>query len=88
MSQAELARRLNISSTTLNGYVLGKYRPKYERLDKIAAALGVTSDYLLGKDAACVLSEEEMTLVLRYRQLDEQRKGMVNEYLAFLDSRE
>ncbi|MCD7945195.1 MAG: helix-turn-helix domain-containing protein [Clostridiales bacterium] len=48
LSQKELARRLGISPSTLNGYEKGNHEPKPQGLANIAQICGVTVDYLLG----------------------------------------
>lgn len=49
MSQAELARKASISQTAISFYIC-KYRgtPQAETLRRIAVALGVSADYLIG----------------------------------------
>jgi transcriptional regulator with XRE-family HTH domain len=47
MSQAELARRINISKTAMNQIELGTIDPRASRITAIAHALNVTTDSLL-----------------------------------------
>jgi transcriptional regulator with XRE-family HTH domain len=48
MSQSELARRINMSSDTIQSYCSGKRVPPADVLFLICKALGESSDYLLG----------------------------------------
>lgn len=48
LTQKELAARLGISPSTLNGYEKGNHDPKSPGLVAIANLCGVTVDYLLG----------------------------------------
>ena len=48
MNQKELAEKLGISPSTLNGYEKGNHDPKSAGLIGIAKACNVTTDYLLG----------------------------------------
>ena len=49
MSQAELARRIRISANSLNGIELGHTKsPRGDVVRRIAQALQVSGDYLLG----------------------------------------
>lgn len=48
LTQKELAARLEISPSTLNGYEKGNHDPKSPGLAAIAKVCGVTVDYLLG----------------------------------------
>lgn len=47
MSQAELARRLNVSTSTIGMYEQGRREPSADRLVALAGLFGVTTDYLL-----------------------------------------
>lgn len=48
VSQAELARKIGISTTAMNAIESGGADPRASRITKIAEALGVSTDYLLG----------------------------------------
>ena len=45
LSQRELAKRAGLSSTTIQGYEQGRFRPKIEALLKIADALDAEIEY-------------------------------------------
>lgn len=85
MSQTELAARLSIPLSTLNGYILGKYEPDLDKLKEIADILDVSVNYLLEIESAGFLSEDELSLVKRYRKLDERKMFMALEYFRFLE---
>ena len=53
-SQAELARRLNISPSAVGMYEQGRREPPVDILVSLARVLGVTMDFLLTGRAACV----------------------------------
>ncbi len=48
ISQAELAKRTNMSKSVVNEYCNGKKTPSLEVLVLICKALGESADYLLG----------------------------------------
>lgn len=48
LSQIELAEKMEIHPSTLNGYEKGKHDPKSDGLISIATICNVTTDYLLG----------------------------------------
>jgi transcriptional regulator with XRE-family HTH domain len=51
MSQAELARRIRVSLTTMNKIEAGDTPdPRASRIKAIADVLGVSADYLLGRE--------------------------------------
>ena len=50
MTQRELAQRTNVTEATISRYCNGKRTPSITTLTKIANALNVNADYLLGRD--------------------------------------
>lgn len=48
MNQAELADKIGVDRTSISHWQRGKHTPNPEQIQKLAKALGVTSDYLLG----------------------------------------
>lgn len=48
ITQAELARRMNIQRATLKRYEHGLLLPSFETLLRLSKALGVTTDHLIG----------------------------------------
>lgn len=50
MTQKELALAASITESTVSHYIKGDRVPRGMNLVKVAKALGVTTDYLLGQD--------------------------------------
>lgn len=50
LSQYQLAKLLNIATSTLGMYETGKRKPNVEMLEQIAEFFNVSADYLLGRD--------------------------------------
>lgn len=50
MRQKDLCERTGFSDSQMSNWHKGRYRPNAEAMAKIAKALGVTVDYLLGKE--------------------------------------
>ncbi len=48
-TQSELARRLGVSHTVIQGYELGTRKPSNDMLCALADLFGCTTDYLLGR---------------------------------------
>lgn len=57
LSQAELAKIINVATSTLGMYETGKREPNNEMLSRIADYFNVTTDYLLGR---AVSSDDEL----------------------------
>lgn len=75
MSQAELARRTGISTSSMNRYLAGADIPA-SKLKAIAAALGVPVDELLdtGMLPRYSLTADEYELIAIFNKLDERDK--------------
>ena len=55
LTQAELARRIRISTTAMNAIESGDTDPRASRITALADVLGVSTDYLLGRTAPGML---------------------------------
>ena len=77
MTQKEFAKTLNIAPTTLNGYIKNKRQPDFELVKKIASALSVSVDLLLGGEGF-ELTPKELSLITKLRTLSEEQQKMVH----------
>ena len=91
MKQVELCEKTGIDKGSISHYLKGTYKPNGEKLTLLAKALGVTPDWLLGRDEYEVtpryevakdsfiygLNDEEMSLVESYRKADATKKQIV-----------
>lgn len=50
LSQADLAQRAGLEPSAVSHFEAGRRQPSFHNLRKLADALGVTTDYLLGRD--------------------------------------
>lgn len=48
LSQSELARRAKLNRMEVSNYLKGRYKPKEDKLERLAKALHVNSDWLAG----------------------------------------
>ena len=66
----QLAEKVSVSARTIQNYESGTRKPtKYDVVEKIAAVLGTTPEYLLGQSGMLVVAVESA--------LPEEHKGMV-----------
>lgn len=89
LSQAQLARKLNVSQSTVAGWEIRKTEPGHELLCKVADTFGVSLDYLLGRTENPLTEAQnaqkpylevtpfERDLMVRYRHLSEMEQAMV-----------
>lgn len=84
ISQQQLSHKLNISPSTLNGYIHNKRQPDYSTLIRLASYLNTSTDYLLGYNPQITPTEsktssQEHFLVDLYRLMDAQGQEMLIE---------
>ncbi|MBR2622166.1 MAG: helix-turn-helix transcriptional regulator [Oscillospiraceae bacterium] len=60
-SQVELAKRLGVAKQTVSNWENDNIQPSIEMLIRISMLLGVSTDYLLGLDAAPRISVEGLS---------------------------
>lgn len=91
MTRAELARALNINQGTLANYENETREASYEMLKKFAEYFDVSVDELLGLQHTeyvhrlnSPLSGTEKQLITIYRELDEDRKKIMREFIRLL----
>lgn len=88
LSQIQLAELLSVEPATVNRYEKGKRECSYDVLVRLADILQVSVDQLLGRKIIPIapalgnLSEEEYSLILKYRELDEAHKAIISSVLA------
>ena len=81
ISQKQLARDLNISATTLNGYVQNRRQPDAKTVIRLASYFNTTTDYIYGittvREPLCSpYNADERHLVKIYRGIPEDKKPL------------
>lgn len=80
IKQADLSELTGIPTATISRYMTGVHSPKVEYVAKLAAAMQVSMDYLLGLSSQSVLetppSPDERALIDAYRRADPHTKKM------------
>lgn len=78
ISQKEFAAMLNISPSTLNGYIKNKRQPDFELVRNISFILDVSADFLLdSRSSGIKLSVKEMSLITKMRILSEEQQDII-----------
>ena len=84
LSQDELARRASLQASAISHFETGSRKPSFDNLRRLADALDVTTDYLLGRvDEMQALAGADKL----HRHLDQLSTGdreMAEEFLAIL----
>lgn len=76
LSQAQVAKALGVSSVVYSRYESGTRQPSIDIILQLADILGVTLDYLLGRQDIedSTLSDYEVSLLMASRKADERAK--------------
>ncbi len=93
LSQREVAERIGMTRTAYNKYERGTSRP-VRKLNELTALFGVTTDYLLGKDATAFenqvtgLASHDYNQIQKYLGLSSENKALADIMLDALHERE
>lgn len=84
MKQADLAKLMNCSPTTISNYEVGLRDIDSATIVKLCGIFGCSADYLLGLSRLTTpeLSPEEESLLFAWRRCDDRARDMVNVALA------
>lgn len=85
LTQKQLALDLNITQSTLGGYIQGTREPDFDTLKLFAKYFRVSTDYLLGYSLTPGSVPGEQEILRIYRSLDaEQRELYIEQGKVFL----
>jgi transcriptional regulator with XRE-family HTH domain len=76
-SQNDLAQKVGTSAPIIGRYERGEIKPSIEMAAKIADALGVTTDYLLGRSDKIVLDKKILQRIESIESLSEDDKQKI-----------
>lgn len=81
ISQKKLAKELNISTTTLNGYIQNRRQPDAKTVIRLASYFHTTTDYIYGLTSLrdpfyTPFNADERHLVNMYRGMSEDKKHL------------
>jgi transcriptional regulator with XRE-family HTH domain len=89
MSQNELADRSGLHPSAVSHFANGTRAPSFDNLCRLSDALGVTTDYLVGRaeDAATHSAIGATYGSVHYAQLTTDQRDMVDDFVQMLLSR-
>jgi transcriptional regulator with XRE-family HTH domain len=87
MKQAELAERANLPPTSIAHFEGGSRKPSFDTLRRLATALEVTTDYLLGRVDKPELAEAADPLFRDVGKLTGQDRELAKDFLKMLAER-
>lgn len=77
IQQKDFAQKINISKSSLNGYITNRRLPNILLVREFAKELGVSVDYLLDyqpSPASVAVSPEEIALIQTFRGLPKEQR--------------
>lgn len=89
LNQIQLAKKLNIGTSTLGMWETDKRRPSTEALVKLADLFGTSTDYLLGRTAVKSRPDDpalEPRAAHRIQGLSPEKNKQVDDFIKFLNS--
>jgi transcriptional regulator with XRE-family HTH domain len=87
VSQSELAARAGLPPTSISHFEAGSRKPSFENLRRLAVALEVTTDFLLGLSAEPEMSASSDPLFRHGQNLSAQDRELADEFLKLLTNR-
>jgi transcriptional regulator with XRE-family HTH domain len=88
LNQAELAERAGLQATAISHFETGTRRPSFDNLRRLADALEVTTDYLLGRSADPTVSSGAADALFRdYAKLTAHDRTIARDFMSTLAKR-
>ena len=86
-TQAELAERAGLPPTSIAHFESGSRKPSFDTLRRLAAALDVSTDYLLGRTDDPAISQSDDPLYRHASKLTGADRELAAEFLEMLATR-
>lgn len=81
----KLVRDTGVSSSTVNGFIKGKTKPRIDTLLILCNLLGITmADFFEEGETGAQLTKEEEELLIIYRVLPQDKRARLNYYTKML----
>lgn len=87
MTQAELAKKINLSKANVSKYEADLVEPNLDTLAMISGLFDVSINYLLGLSDNQPIPEKIQSLISSYSDLNEDEIKKVIEYIDFLKTK-
>ena len=83
LKQADLARKTGLQVAAISFYETGERRPSLGNLNKLADALSVSVDFLLGREVVCASSVAD-ELIRDFEKLNSKDREVVHDIARML----
>lgn len=88
LNQEELAKKAGLASTAISHFESGARKPSFDNLRKLADALEVSIDYLMGRTAKISGDQAHQAEIFRdYENLTDDDRELARDFMARLAKR-
>jgi len=87
LEQAALAAKAGLPPTSISHFEAGARKPSFDNLRRLAQALDVTTDYLMGRAAEPGISTASDQLYRDIQNLTDEDRELAKDFLALLANR-
>jgi transcriptional regulator with XRE-family HTH domain len=88
LTQTELGAKASLPSTSIAHFEAGSRKPSFDNLRKLAEALAVTTDYLLGRVAEPSMAESGDVLFRDIGKLSDYDRKIAENFLKMLTNKD
>lgn len=87
ISQTQLAKKASLTSASISQFESGSRKPSFDVISKLALALEINTDYLLGnnykKEILVTIEPEYAEMISIIKELSEENKKLLLDFLEF-----
>jgi len=87
ISQTQLAKKAKLTPAAISQFEAGSRKPSFDAISKLASALGVSTDYLLGNHNDNI-SDEYTEMIRNIMGFSEENKKLMFELYEFVKKRD
>ena len=87
ITQTQLAKKASLTSASISQFESGSRKPSFDVISKLALALEINTDYLLGnnheKGISVTIEPEYVEIISIIKDLSEENKKLLLDFLEF-----
>lgn len=84
LSQVDLAKKTGLPASSISHFEAKKRRPSFDNLSKLADALNVTADFLIGRSEDTSTAAMTESIRANLDKLDDYRLGLADQFIEML----
>lgn len=84
LSQVDLAKKTGLPASSISHFEAKKRRPSFDNLSKLADALNVTADFLIGRSDDSSTAAVSESIRANLDRLDDYQLGLADQFIEML----